>query len=778
MSATYAQFLSDPLSEHLWIAEVSYYDTVGLTTGTLYYSTGKYGTAAGDTLVSQLFEPRLLNGYNFTATAPSIGAFGGLLPAREGGSIILAQSLGDLDELRLYSFDGRRVVIRHGGTSPQFGTVAYDDFAVVFDGEGDGQALIGIDTVTLKLRNKDARFEFPIQDRHYTGGRYWMYFDGVNDRISGAHSGDAANAGLNFTSGNFSIEFFIYIESLPGAAKHILTRGVINASGWTVRLTTGGAITLVTSQAGASQTTTSNALTLNKRTHVAIVRSGAAVSIYLDGVLEVAASGTHVNPTAVAATFYVGQNDSGAAFFNGFLDELRIWNDAKTIDGINSKKDRQLTSSEVLSATLKLYYKFDDGTGQTVTDSSTAAVNGDITTNLGTWRPSLQGNEDLTGAVLPDVWGQREGYAPVLVDEPRMIYQVHSGSVYEMSAIYVGGAAIGLDTLGTSGGVYTSMSGFLAHVTTAGKYARLITAYGSWFKLGSQPNKPVTMKVKGDYTGGVYVSTIGAIVRRIICTRGPQPLTDPTDLDTDSFDLLETDAPYTVGDGYADDMSIAEVVGFLLASAGVVGWFRRADSTFTVKVFDTAALLAKYSEVEAATFTEKNIEEDTLEAVDVGPPSWGVDVRYRRNDVVHSTTDIVASIIGDTTDDTNFWRFLMNEWRTVRPRNSSTRTTYKGATVLVVDSAIQLWSDAETEAARLLDLYDQQGQCFRAFFDRSAAQIDRMDKVVLHFQDADAHGAMQSRLGTGADTVFVVLAVEDDVENGGTWLTLYREAIS
>ena len=66
MSATLAQLRSDPLSEHIWIAEIAYYDTVGLTSGTLYYSTKEFGTSSSDTPASQQYEARMQNGYNFS----------------------------------------------------------------------------------------------------------------------------------------------------------------------------------------------------------------------------------------------------------------------------------------------------------------------------------------------------------------------------------------------------------------------------------------------------------------------------------------------------------------------------------------------------------------------------------------------------------------------------------------------------------------------------------------------------------------------------------------
>ena len=209
--ATYAEFLSDPLRENVWLAEIAYYDTVNLTSGTLYFSTSAYGTSSSDTPASQLYEARMAEGYNFSASIDELGALGGLLPPRAGGSVVLLQSMGDLDYLRLYAFDGRSVVIKHGGYSPRYGWVAYSDFVTVFTGEGEGPALVGIDEVTINLRNKDARLEYPIQDRKYSGGTYWLYFDGSGDYVD-----CGSESTYNFTSGAFTVEFWVYVESYPG----------------------------------------------------------------------------------------------------------------------------------------------------------------------------------------------------------------------------------------------------------------------------------------------------------------------------------------------------------------------------------------------------------------------------------------------------------------------------------------------------------------------------------------------------------------------------------
>ena len=150
-----------------------------------------------------------------------LGTVTGILPSRTGGTLTLVQKLGDLDALADYSFDGRQVVIRHGGTSPRYGKLAYSDFKQVFNGEIAGQPLIGVDQVTFQLANRDARFEFPIQDRKYHGGNYALLYDGVNDATD-----CGTGATFNFTSGAFTVEFWIRVEAYPAAVQRVTAAGV------------------------------------------------------------------------------------------------------------------------------------------------------------------------------------------------------------------------------------------------------------------------------------------------------------------------------------------------------------------------------------------------------------------------------------------------------------------------------------------------------------------------------------------------------------------------
>jgi hypothetical protein len=108
--------------------------------------------------------------------------------------------------------------------------------------------------------------------------------------------------------------------------------------------------------------------------HFALVSSvsGNYMSIYRNGVLEASKSG--------ASTFSRGQNDLSlgwtpvdSGFFDGELDEFRIWNRARTTEEISRDWNVRLAGTET---GLVAYYRMDEGAGLTLLDASTNANHG------------------------------------------------------------------------------------------------------------------------------------------------------------------------------------------------------------------------------------------------------------------------------------------------------------------------------------------------------------------------------------------------------------------
>jgi hypothetical protein len=100
-----------------------------------------------------------------------------------------------------------------------------------------------------------------------------------------------------------------------------------------------------------------NILNLNTWYHVAAVNSNGTRKLYVNGV-EVALSGTPTTVQANADPLVIGKDfnfESTGRFFNGDIDEVRLWNFAKTQSQVVSQKDISLTGNE---PNLVLYYNF------------------------------------------------------------------------------------------------------------------------------------------------------------------------------------------------------------------------------------------------------------------------------------------------------------------------------------------------------------------------------------------------------------------------------------
>lgn len=113
----------------------------------------------------------------------------------------------------------------------------------------------------------------------------------------------------------------------------------------------------------------------NQWHHITAVNSAVnGRTIYLDGVSI--RTGSAVTPAGNSSTLFLGASDgAGADFFNGFLDDMRIYT-------------RELSAAEAMSlyqtgaassTSLVAWYKFDEGTGSTANDSSGNGNTGTIT---------------------------------------------------------------------------------------------------------------------------------------------------------------------------------------------------------------------------------------------------------------------------------------------------------------------------------------------------------------------------------------------------------------
>jgi hypothetical protein len=129
-----------------------------------------------------------------------------------------------------------------------------------------------------------------------------------------------ANQNIVF-NGDFTIECWAYPNSVSGN-RRLLNSGYGGTTQYWILYNSGG--TLQFFYTSSSGITSSTNLTANVWQHIAVVRSGTTLTMYVNGTSTASAtvSGTIGNP---AGQLSVGAQ-AGGDYFNGYLDDVRITN--------------------------------------------------------------------------------------------------------------------------------------------------------------------------------------------------------------------------------------------------------------------------------------------------------------------------------------------------------------------------------------------------------------------------------------------------------------------
>ncbi|MBK9191385.1 MAG: T9SS type A sorting domain-containing protein [Crocinitomicaceae bacterium] len=176
---------------------------------------------------------------------------------------------------------------------------------------------------------------------------------------------DAAPAGLP-TGSVITVEAWVYPTAYPDANYNgVLTYGPRNCSpagkSFVLSMTNQGRPSMAT-WCNDFVPTSGPTATLNTWNHIACVVNGTSVKLYLNGYEW---SGTITLPSIISGPLNIGCTDNPGRFFNGRIDEVRIWNTARTKDEIDQNKLTCLTGTE---PGLVSYYKMEEGVGATLDD--------------------------------------------------------------------------------------------------------------------------------------------------------------------------------------------------------------------------------------------------------------------------------------------------------------------------------------------------------------------------------------------------------------------------
>lgn len=142
-----------------------------------------------------------------------------------------------------------------------------------------------------------------------------MAFDGSGDYLVGRTT-DL----LSFNTGDFTVEMWVYPNSVAGNIVLIDTRSSGTDSGWAFYINSSSKLALFTSN--ADRITAGSALSASTWTHVVLARSGSTLAIYMNGVQS--ATATYSTTMTCPGRISVASGFDNAAPLNGYIDDLRI----------------------------------------------------------------------------------------------------------------------------------------------------------------------------------------------------------------------------------------------------------------------------------------------------------------------------------------------------------------------------------------------------------------------------------------------------------------------
>lgn len=146
------------------------------------------------------------------------------------------------------------------------------------------------------------------------------YFDGSGDYLV-----TPSNAAVSSTllASDFTIECWLYLTTYPGGGAPIWTNSTSNSDGFSsVYVTSSGTVAL--GKVGVNEVASTATVVRNAWNHVATVRSGATVYLYLNGAqIASGAASTYLN-TSTAKPLQIGQsNQSSPSNLTGYISGYR-----------------------------------------------------------------------------------------------------------------------------------------------------------------------------------------------------------------------------------------------------------------------------------------------------------------------------------------------------------------------------------------------------------------------------------------------------------------------
>lgn len=212
----------------------------------------------------------------------------------------------------------------------------------------------------------------------YTYQNNALAFDGVNDYVSAPLA--------TTTQDNVTLEAWVNWKGTTGKNQFIVLNGNSGSSGYALYVNNwqnanGNVVGILCG--GVAAMSSVQTLTPNTWQHLAAVKNNGTWKLYINGVVATLDMDGAIPNIPTASTFIGSSNVPGDENFNGLIDEVRIWNVARTQSEILSTMGG--LSSPSTATGLAAYYTFDQGNANadntiltSLTDASAVGLHGTL----------------------------------------------------------------------------------------------------------------------------------------------------------------------------------------------------------------------------------------------------------------------------------------------------------------------------------------------------------------------------------------------------------------